>query len=56
MKIKVEITEALQRVIEVEASNGKEALEKAKEMYRNEEVVLDYNDFVENNFQVLAED
>lgn len=51
---KVEITETLQRVVEVEASSAHDALEKVKDQYRNEEVVLDSTDFIGNDFQVLG--
>lgn len=42
---KIEIEELLQRVVEIEAENVNEAICKAKEKYRNEEYVLDENDF-----------
>ena len=42
---KIEIEELLQRVVEIEAENVNEAISKAKEKYRNEEYVLDKNDF-----------
>ena len=42
---KIEIEELLQRVVEIEAENVNEAISKAKEKYRNEENVLDENDF-----------
>lgn len=42
---KIEIEELLQRVVEIEAENANEAISKAKEKYRNEEYVLDENDF-----------
>ena len=44
--LKTEITETLQRTIEVEAENEEDALRKVKELYRNEEIVLDSSDFV----------
>ena len=43
---KTEITETLQRTIEVEAENEGDALRKVKEMYKSEEIVLDSSDFV----------
>ena len=43
---KTEITETLQRTIKVEAENEGDALQKVKEMYKNEEIVLDSSDFV----------
>lgn len=44
-KYGVEIMELANRVIEVDANSYEEAQEKAEEMYRNEEVVLDHEDF-----------
>jgi|SRR5690606_13311543 len=43
---KIEIQEFLSRIIEVEAENIDEAVSKAKEMYQNEEIVLDNEDYV----------
>lgn len=39
------LKETLERVIEINANSKEEALEIAKEMYINFEVVLDYTDF-----------
>ena len=47
---RIEITETLQRVVEVNASSEKEAINKVMDMYKNEEVVLDSNDFIETDF------
>lgn len=41
----VEIEELLQRVVKVRANSLAEAINKVEEKYRNEEYVLDYNDF-----------
>ena len=40
-KYKVEVTETLQRVIEVDADNKEQAEAQVREMYRREEIVLD---------------
>ena len=48
---KTEITETLQRTIEVEVENEGDALRKVKEMYKNEEIVLDSSDFVGVEFE-----
>lgn len=53
-KYLVEITETLQRNIEIEANSGEEAIKKVKEMYANQEVVLDSNDYIDNNFEVFV--
>ena len=55
-KFTVEVTETLQRQVEVEAENEQEALQKVKEMYRDEEIVLTWVDFVENDFQIIKKE
>lgn len=52
-KFTVEITETLQRQIEVEAADENEAISKVKEMYRNEEVVLDAGDYIDTEFNIV---
>jgi hypothetical protein len=42
---KIEIEELLQRVVEIEAENIEQAIDITKEKYKNEEYVLDENDF-----------
>ena len=46
MKHKIKVQETLERIVEVEASSIDEARDKVEEMYNNEEIVLDYSDFV----------
>ena len=43
---KLEIQELLSRIIEIEAPSAEEAIDKVKEMYRTEEIVLDSDDYV----------
>ena len=43
-KYSIEIEEVLQRNVKVEAETEEEAIKKVKEMYNNEEIILDYND------------
>jgi hypothetical protein len=50
---KVQITETLQRVVEVPAKNRKEAYQKVEEIHSNEEIVLDAGDYVKCNIRVL---
>lgn len=45
MKYKVNVEELLSRIVEVEADSDVEAEEKVRDMYRNEEIVLDASDF-----------
>lgn len=44
MKFKIEITETLQKVVEVEAENLTEAIIKTTADYKDGEIVLDYMD------------
>ena len=54
MECLVFVTEKLMRAIKIEAKSEYEALEKVKEAYRDEEIVLDYNDYISTNFEVAA--
>lgn len=45
-EIVVYITETLQKKVKVEAKTLTEAEEIVQEMYENEEIVLDYNDYL----------
>ena len=55
-KFTVEITETLQRQVEVEAEDAFEAEEIVREMYRNEEIVLDAEDYIDTEFLVINSD
>ena len=50
---KIEITETLQRQIEVEASSKEEALKKIKEQYQNQEIVLNENVYVDTEYYYI---
>lgn len=50
-KFKVEITETLQKTVEVGADNKEDAMNKVMKMYKNSEVILDDNDFVDLDFK-----
>ncbi len=52
-KYKIEVSERLSRIIEVEANTDNEAIEKIRNMYNNEEIVLDIEDFCDNNFEII---
>ena len=54
-KFRVSFQETLERIIEIEAENEDKAQEIANEMYRNEEVVLDWQDFIDKDIEVLEE-
>jgi hypothetical protein len=52
---KIEITETLQRIIEVNADSLDEAIAEIKKQYKEEEIVLDDRDCIEtiiNEFKV----
>jgi len=48
---KIQITETLQRVVEVEANNYDEAEDKVNEDYRNGDIVLDYSDYQDTEIE-----
>ena len=50
----IEIVETLSNIVEVNAENEQEALLKAQDMYRNEEVVLYPDDFIDTKFNIFA--
>ncbi|MDE4454359.1 DpnI domain-containing protein [Psychrobacter sp. DAB_AL62B] len=49
----IEIIEMLSNIVEVGAENEQEALLKAQEMYRNEEVFLYSDDFIGTKFNIF---
>ncbi|MDN3447588.1 DpnD/PcfM family protein [Psychrobacter sp. APC 3281] len=49
----VEIVETLSTIVEVNAEDEQSALLKAQEMYRNEQVVLYPDDFIDTKFIVF---
>ena len=52
-KYKFEITEILQKQVEIEADSFDEAYRKLKKSYRNEEIVLDSNDYIDTEFKLI---
>jgi hypothetical protein len=52
MKYQVKITEYLSRIVEVEADDEVDARLLAEELYCEEIVVLDYNDFDDVEFEI----
>lgn len=48
---KIEIEENSQKIVIINAENKEEALRSTKEKYRNEEIILDHNNFVNVNFK-----
>ena len=55
MKYIVEVTETLQRIIEIDAESNMEAESKVRRQYLNEDIVLDSADFIDVEFEVLSE-
>jgi len=49
----IEIVETLSTIVDVVAEDEQSALLKAQEMYRNEQVVLYPNDFIDTKFVVF---
>lgn len=45
MKYKIEILETLRRVVEVDAKNEEEAMDKVGRMYYNSDIILGADDF-----------
>lgn len=53
MKVKVQITEMLQRVIEIDAYDEETAIDIIEHDYLAEKIVLDAEDFKDVNFEVV---
>ena len=53
MTYKVEIVETLQKIIEIDAKDADTALNIAKQMYSDEEMVLDYSNYVDTEIDVI---
>lgn len=53
MKFKVEITETLQKTIEVEADDRADAIILVRRKYRNEEIILDDTSYIDTEFHIL---
>ena len=52
----VEIKEVLARVVEIEANSKEEDLEKASQMYHNEEIVLDDGDLIGQKITYITQE
>ena len=52
----IEIVEMLSNIVEVNAGNEQEALLKARDMYRNEKVILYPDDFIDTKFNIFKYD
>ena len=49
----IEIVETLSNIVKVNAENEQEALLKARDIYRNEKVVLYPDDFIDTKFNIF---
>lgn len=50
-KYRILITETLQKVVEVEAENFSDAYDLVVEKYRDGNIVLDYDDFIDSQIE-----
>ena len=51
-KYRIEVTEVLSRIIEMDAENEDDAVEMVRQMYRNCDIVLDASDYIETEISV----
>lgn len=54
-KYRIEVTEYLSRIVEIAAEDYENALQTAKAMYRNCDLVLDASDYIATEFSVKDE-
>ena len=54
-KYSIEVLEVLSRIVEVEASDEDDAIERVRQKYRKCEIVLDDSDYKETEFSVKDE-
>ena len=52
----IESVETLSNIVEISAENGQEALLKAQDMYRNENIILYPDDCIDSKFNILKND
>ena len=52
----IEILETLSNIIEISAENEQEALLKARDIYRNEDIVLYPDDLIDTKFNIFKYD
>jgi len=53
-KFQIEIVEMLSNIVEIVAEDEQDALVKAQEMYRNEDIVLYPDDFIDTKFNIVG--
>lgn len=52
---RIEITETLQKTIEIEASSDDEAINIVKSLYNKEEIVLDEKNYIDTEFNIIED-
>ncbi len=52
-EFKVEITETLRKTITIIASSKAAAIEEAKSLYHDEEIVLDDSNYIDTEFNII---
>lgn len=55
LKFKIEVTETLQRVIEIEADNQEQAFDIVHARYREEEIILNNDNHCDTEFTVIED-
>jgi hypothetical protein len=52
----IEVTEISQKRVEVVSESEEQAIQTVEQMYKDEEIILDYTDFVDVDFSIIRED
>ncbi len=55
-KYKIEIEEKLIKILDIETNTAEEAIQQAKALYKNEDVVLSYENYNTTSFDISNED
>lgn len=55
-KFKIRITETLSKTIDIEAENFEEAFDQVAGRYKNADIVLSYEDYVDTDFEWVQEE
>ena len=55
MIYKIEITETLSRIVDIEADSEEGALEKVRQAYKREEIVLNADDYLDTEIEVYED-
>ena len=54
MKYKIEITETLQKIVEIDAKDEESALITTKQLYREEKIVLDSTNYIDTEINAAT--